>query len=146
MSNSKEMLPRLLSVVQNSEVDSTVQPQGPRIGDAPPHSRHCDGDTDMALFHKLQVSEQKFSCWKSTKTIAFFSLSNFPTIFLTQTPRSGSEEPFYIRISEKITLTKSYRFPRVFGDEFGDEFGDSLNFVSKMVTHLVMISVNHRIW
>ena len=40
----------------------------------------------------------------------------------------------------------AYRFPRVFGDEFGDEFGDSLNFVSKMVTHLVMISVNHRIW
>ena len=40
----------------------------------------------------------------------------------------------------------SYRFPRVFGDEFGDEFGDSLNFVSKLVTHLVMISVNHCIW
>ena len=40
----------------------------------------------------------------------------------------------------------AYRFPRVFGDEFGDEFGDSLNFVSKLVTHLVMISVNHRIW
>ena len=39
-----------------------------------------------------------------------------------------------------------YRFPRVFGDEFGDEFGDSLNFVSKLVTHLVMISVNHHIW
>ena len=39
-----------------------------------------------------------------------------------------------------------YRFPRVFGDEFGDEFGDSLNFVSKLVTHLVMISVNHCIW
>ena len=39
-----------------------------------------------------------------------------------------------------------YRFPRVFGDEFGDEFGDSLNFVSKLVTHLVIISVNHRIW
>ena len=42
--------------------------------------------------------------------------------------------------------TKAYRFPRVFGDEFGDEFGDSLNFVSKLVTHLVMISVNHCIW
>ena len=40
----------------------------------------------------------------------------------------------------------AYRFPRVFGDEFGDEFGDSLNFVSKLVTHLVMISVNHCIW
>ena len=39
-----------------------------------------------------------------------------------------------------------YRFPRAFGDEFGDEFGDSLNLVSKLVTHLVMISVNHRIW
>ena len=39
-----------------------------------------------------------------------------------------------------------YRFPRVFGDTFGDEFGDSLNFVSKLVTHLVMISVNHCIW
>ena len=38
------------------------------------------------------------------------------------------------------------RFPRVFGDEFGDEFGDSLNFASKLVTHLVMISVNHCIW
>ena len=43
-------------------------------------------------------------------------------------------------------LNVSYRFPRVFGDEFGDEFGDSLNFVSKLVTHLVMISVNHCIW
>ena len=41
---------------------------------------------------------------------------------------------------------EAYRFPRVFGDEFGDEFGDSLNFVSKLVTHLVMISVNHCIW
>ena len=39
-----------------------------------------------------------------------------------------------------------YRFPRVFGDKFGDEFGDSLNFASKLVTHLVMISVNHCIW
>ena len=36
----------------------------------------------------------------------------------------------------------AYRFPRV----FGDEFGDSLNFASKLVTHLVMISVNHCIW
>ena len=43
-------------------------------------------------------------------------------------------------------FAESYRFPRVFGDEFGDEFGDSLNFVSKLVTHLVMISVNHCIW
>ena len=43
-------------------------------------------------------------------------------------------------------VPKPYRFPRVFGDEFGDKFGDSLNFVSKLVTHLVMISVNHRIW
>ena len=42
--------------------------------------------------------------------------------------------------------SRTYRFPRVFGDEFGDEFGDSLNFVSKLVTHLVMISVNHCIW
>ena len=41
---------------------------------------------------------------------------------------------------------RAYWFPRVFGDEFGDEFGDSLNFVSKLVTHLVMISVNHCIW
>ena len=49
-------------------------------------------------------------------------------------------------IVQKIPLSNSYRFPRVFGDEFGDEFGDSLNFVSKLVTHLVMISVNHRIW
>ena len=40
----------------------------------------------------------------------------------------------------------AYMFPRVFGDEFCDEFGDSLNFVSKLVTYLVMISVNHRIW
>ena len=39
----------------------------------------------------------------------------------------------------------AYRFPRVFGDKFGDKFGDSLNFASKLVTHLVMISVNHRI-
>jgi len=44
------------------------------------------------------------------------------------------------------STTDPYRFPRVFGDEFGDEFGDSLNFVSKLVTHLVMISVNHCIW
>ena len=51
--------------------------------------------------------------------------------------------------SEKLvknTMVNPYRFPRVFGDEFGDEFGDSLNFVSKLVTYLVMISVNHRIW
>ena len=40
----------------------------------------------------------------------------------------------------------AYRFPRVFGDTFGDEFGDSLNCVSKLVTHLVMNSVNHCIW
>ena len=45
-----------------------------------------------------------------------------------------------------VQIFRSYRFPRVFGDEFGDEFGDSLNFVSKLVTHLVMISVNHCIW
>ena len=43
-------------------------------------------------------------------------------------------------------VAQPYRFPRVFGDEFGDEFGDSLNFVSKLVTHLVIISVNRRIW
>ena len=41
---------------------------------------------------------------------------------------------------------QTYMFPRVFGDKFGDEFGDSLNFASKLVTHLVMISVNHCIW
>ena len=40
----------------------------------------------------------------------------------------------------------SYMFPRVFGEEFGEEFGDSLNFMTKLVTYLVMISVNHRIW
>ena len=48
--------------------------------------------------------------------------------------------------SVEETPCQPYRFPRVFGDEFGDEFGDSLNFVSKLVTHLVMISVNHCIW
>ena len=32
----------------------TEQPQGLQIGDAPPHSSHCDGDTDVALFHKSQ--------------------------------------------------------------------------------------------
>ena len=42
-----------------------------------------------------------------------------------------------------VHMVGAYRFPRVFGDKFGDEFGDSLNFVSKLVTHLVMISVNH---
>ena len=35
-----------------------------------------------------------------------------------------------------------YMFPRV----FGDEFDDSLDFMTKLVTYLVMISVNHRIW
>ena len=35
-----------------------------------------------------------------------------------------------------------YMFPRV----YGDELGDSQNFVSTLVTYLVMISVNHRIW
>ena len=50
------------------------------------------------------------------------------------------------RNSNANQLSWAYRFPRVFGDEFGDEFGDSLNFVSKLVTHLVMISVNHCIW
>ena len=45
--------------------------------------------------------------------------------------------------------SKTYRFPRVFGDEFGDKFGDklsdSLNLVSNVVTNLVMNLVNHHI-
>ena len=52
----------------------------------------------------------------------------------------------YIYKDSKHIYIWPYRFPRVFGDEFGDKFGDSLNFVSKLVTHLVIISVNHRIW
>ena len=55
-------------------------------------------------------------------------------------------EPWcFVEVVNKVGA-EAYRFPRVFGDEFGDEFGDSLNFVSKLVTHLVMISVNHCIW
>ena len=53
---------------------------------------------------------------------------------------------FNICSPAKQSFFATYRFPRVFGDEFGDELGDSLNFVSKLVTHLVMISVNHCIW
>ena len=51
-----------------------------------------------------------------------------------------------VKVPGSWRFLPAYRFPRVFGDEFGDEFGDSLNFVSKLVTHLVMISVNHCIW
>ena len=51
-----------------------------------------------------------------------------------------------IKSKFKYIIIYTYRFPRVFGDEFGDEFGDSIDFVSMLVTHLVMISVNHRIW
>ena len=47
---------RTVFFVRCSDLGLVLQPQGPHIGDAPPHSRHCDGDTDMALFHKLQVS------------------------------------------------------------------------------------------
>ena len=68
--------------------------------------------------------------------------------------RAGAKQVFHKqggstlekRGDQARTGTEAYRFPRVFGDEFGDEFGDSLNFVSKLVTHLVMISVNHCIW
>ena len=52
----------------------------------------------------------------------------------------------FVDTQHNVLPKGSYRFPRVFGDEFGDEFGESLNFVSKLVTHLVMISVNHCIW
>ena len=48
---------RTVFFVRCSDLGLVLQPQGPHIGDAPPHSRHCDGDTDMALFHKLQVSK-----------------------------------------------------------------------------------------
>ena len=52
-------------------------------------------------------------------------------------------------ILANIYRRKTYRFPRVFGDEFGEKFGekssDSLDLVKNVVTILVMNLVNHHI-
>ena len=43
-----------------------------------------------------------------------------------------------ILCTHKNLMFVSYRFPRVFGDKFGAEFGDLSNFVTKLVTNLVI--------
>ena len=113
---------RTVFFVRCSDLGLVLQPQGPHIGDAPPHSRHCEGDTDMALFHKLQVSGQKFSCWKSTKTIAFLVFPIFPLFFSPRPHDPGLRSHFTFKFWRKNYVHKIFaqcsynlNFPRLVG-------------------------------